>query len=169
MIRGAIAISIPWSSGGNIWSPSPSDGANPMSLSTWGAIPSYSAAHIPAEQILCFERAELFEYRRPSLPYVLCTWGASAVRDTWGLPARRGRAHTAVRREMRNNLPNTTQKEPVGHPLRGPSRARSRERPGRPGPPPPSRSTPSDPRIGEGCLPDRGASLFATPKLSRHA
>ena len=49
----------------------------------------------------------------------LCTWDASAVRDTWGLPARRGRGHTAVRREMRTNLPNTIQKEPVGHPLRG--------------------------------------------------
>ena len=56
------------------------------------------------------------------------------MRDTWGLPARRGRGHTAVLREMRNHLPNTTQKEPVGQPLRGYSRARSRERPGRPGP-----------------------------------
>ena len=91
------------------------------------------------------------------------------MRDTPSLPASRGRGHTAVLREMRNHLPNTTQKEPVGQPLRGSSRARSREKPGRPGPPPPPRCSPSDPRIGEGCLPDRGASLCATPKLSRHA
>ena len=57
------------------------------------------------------------------------------MRDTCGLPASRGRGHTAVQREMRNHLPNTTQKEPVWQPLRGYSRARSRERPGRPGPP----------------------------------
>ena len=43
--------------------------ANPTSLSTWGMIPSYSAAHNPAGQILCVERAELSEYRRPSLLY----------------------------------------------------------------------------------------------------
>ena len=41
------------------------------------------------------------------------------------------------RRELRSNRQETTlQKEPVGHQLRGPGRARSRERPGRPGPPP---------------------------------
>ena len=57
------------------------------------------------------------------------------MRDTCGLPASRGRGHTAVQREMRNHLPNTTQKEPVWQPLRGYSRARSRERPGRAGHP----------------------------------
>ena len=39
-------------------------------------------------------------------------------------------------RDMRNNQPEITQKEPVRPKLRGPGRARSRERPGSSGPNP---------------------------------